>query len=318
MTEQLQTKSTMSDIRLSPQELLQKLRWPEKPVDIVLDTDTYNEIDDQLALVYSLLSPDRMNVKAVYAAPFHNERSTGPGDGMEKSYEEILRLLEFMETPADGFAFRGSTQWLSDKKTYPKSEAVDHMIDLARTYDEANPLYVVAIGAITNVSAALIAAPDIARRIVVLWLGGHPVHWPHANEFNMQGDVLASQYILDCGVPLVRFPCSLVSESLTSTNAEMERFAKPCGKVGAYLYEIFSTYHDRMGVPGVSKVVWDIAPIGWLNSERGFRSHVMASPILNSELTLSIDPDRHPIREISAVYRDVIYSDLFAKLAKMA
>jgi len=60
---------------------------------MVLDTDTYNEIDDQFALVYALLSSN-LRVEAVYAAPFHNARSTGPGDGMEKSYEEILRILD--------------------------------------------------------------------------------------------------------------------------------------------------------------------------------------------------------------------------------
>ena len=40
-------------------------------VRMVLDTDTYNEVNDQFALVYSLLSPEKMSVKAVYAAPFH-------------------------------------------------------------------------------------------------------------------------------------------------------------------------------------------------------------------------------------------------------
>ena len=50
---------------------------------MVLDTDTYNEIDDQYALAQVLLSPEDVTVEAVYAAPFHNARSTGPGDGME-------------------------------------------------------------------------------------------------------------------------------------------------------------------------------------------------------------------------------------------
>ena len=44
---------------------------------MVLDTDTYNEIDDQFALVYALLCPEKLNVEAVYAALFTNDRSTG-------------------------------------------------------------------------------------------------------------------------------------------------------------------------------------------------------------------------------------------------
>lgn len=303
---------------LSPEELIAKLRWPEKPVDMVLDTDTYNEIDDQFALVYALLSPERMNVKAVYAAPFHNKRSSGPGDGMEKSYEEILRLLDFMNRSPDGFAFRGTTEWLPDMQNAPESEAVDHLIELARSREESDPLYVVAIGAITNVAAALIKAPEIARKIVILWLGGHPIYWPHANEFNMQGDILASQIILDCGAPLVRFPCALVAQALTSTIAEMERFAKPCGKIGAYLFEIFADYEKRLRTPGCSKVVWDLAPIGWLIDQAGIPSELIPSPILNDRLTLSFDARRHWIREVPSIDRDYIYKDLFTKLAKMS
>lgn len=308
----------MSYLSLSHAEIIDKLHWPEGPVDMVLDTDTYNEIDDQFALVYSLLSPERMNVKAVYAAPFHNKRSSGPADGMEKSYEEILRLLDFMNVPAEGFAFRGSTEWMPNHQTPVKSDAVDHLIELARSYTEENPLYVIAIGAITNISSALVAAPDIARKIVVVWLGGHPTYWIDAREFNMNGDKIASQVILNCGVPLVLFPCALVAQALTSTNAEMERFAKGRGKVGDYLFEIFSTYHKGMGRPGASKVVWDIAPIGWLVQEKGIRSHIEASPILTDNMTYSIDRSRHPIRIVDSIERDVIYSDMFAKLEKFA
>jgi hypothetical protein len=81
-------------------------------IRMVLDTDTYNEIDDQFAVVYSLLAPERLKVEAIYAAPFTNDRSTGPGDGMEKSYTEILRLLARLNVPPEGLVHRGSTRYL--------------------------------------------------------------------------------------------------------------------------------------------------------------------------------------------------------------
>ena len=68
--------------------MLERLKPPKGEVSIVLDTDTYNEIDDQFAVVYSMLSK-QIKVEAIHAAPFSNSRSTGPGDGMERSYEEI-------------------------------------------------------------------------------------------------------------------------------------------------------------------------------------------------------------------------------------
>ena len=69
--------------KLTEAQRLALLQPPaERPVPMVLDTDTYNEIDDQFALVYSLISPQQLDLEAVYAAPFHNQRSTSPADGM--------------------------------------------------------------------------------------------------------------------------------------------------------------------------------------------------------------------------------------------
>ena len=73
--------------------LLRRLERPSGPVDVVLDTDTFNEVDDQFALSYLVKMADRLRLQAIYAAPFFNEKSTGPEDGMEKSYREILTLL---------------------------------------------------------------------------------------------------------------------------------------------------------------------------------------------------------------------------------
>src|SRR5512133_356597 len=75
-------------------------------IPAVLDPDTYNEVDDQFALVYALLSP-KIDLKAVFAAPYWNDRSSSPADGMEKSYEEILRLLAYLGVPSADYAWRG-------------------------------------------------------------------------------------------------------------------------------------------------------------------------------------------------------------------
>ena len=38
--------------------------------DVILDTDLYNEIDDQFALAYILKSKDKIKLNAVTLAPF--------------------------------------------------------------------------------------------------------------------------------------------------------------------------------------------------------------------------------------------------------
>lgn len=52
--------------RLEESFRLERLEPVKGKVRMVLDTDTYNEIDDQFALVYALLSPEKVKVEAVY------------------------------------------------------------------------------------------------------------------------------------------------------------------------------------------------------------------------------------------------------------
>ena len=71
---------------LSNEFLLQRLQFPTKKVRMVLDRIPITKSMTSLPWC-TLLCPEKLNVEAVYAAPFTNDRSTGPGDGMEKSYE---------------------------------------------------------------------------------------------------------------------------------------------------------------------------------------------------------------------------------------
>ena len=167
--------------------LLERLKRPEGKIDVALDTDTYNEIDDQFALAYLLSSPEKMNVKAIYAAPFHNEKSDGPADGMEKSFQEIHRILGLMgREELKERVFRGSRSYLADETQPVLSPAAEHLAGLAMQYTPQKPLYVAALGAITNVASAMLLQPEIRDRIVLVWLGGNAHWWPDNREFNLR------------------------------------------------------------------------------------------------------------------------------------
>ena len=73
---------------LTQEQRLAMLDTPGWPIDVVIDTDTFNEIDDQFAVSYALRSRDRLAVKALYAAPFLNHHSLSPEDGSFHSRPE--------------------------------------------------------------------------------------------------------------------------------------------------------------------------------------------------------------------------------------
>jgi purine nucleosidase len=296
---------------LTDQERLALLEPPRGPVSMVLDTDTYNEIDDQFALVYAMLS-ENLSVEAVYAAPFFNSRSSGPEDGMEKSYEEMVRILTKLSMDHEGLVYRGSRAYLPSMSQAVSSPAVEDLIARAMAPREG-PLYVLAIGAITNVASALLIEPELAGHIVVVWLGGHPPYWPTAVEFNLRQDTDAARVVFDSGVPLVQIPCKNVAEHLRTTLPEVEAWVKGRGEIGDYLYGIFKDYREDHFA--ASKVIWDISAVAWLNNPDWVPTELRPSPILRQDVTWAPeDPARHLVRIATDVDRDRVFGDLFCKL----
>ena len=311
-------KFTMDDAwrirRTSPPEY-----WPE----VVLDTDTYNEVDDQFAVAHALLSSDRIRLKAIHAAPFHNNRSSGPEDGMERSYDEILRLLEKMQIDPDktphahygSLLRKGSRAWLVDTKTPQPSEAAEHLVNMAMSRRiEDQPLYVAAIGALTNVASAILMNPTIKERICVVWLGGHGLHWPHTREFNLKQDIAAAQVVFDSGVPLVHIPCEGVASHLITTPIELQSTIAGKNPLGDFLYETVRDYGDCSFA--WSKVIWDIAVTAWLVKSAWVQTDIVHAPIITSDGTWSFDSSRHFIRTATRVNRDAIFADVLGKIAR--
>lgn len=294
---------------------IQRLKMLEKPMQeasMVFDTDTYNEIDDQFALVYALLSKESFNMEAVYAAPFSNSRADNPKKGMELSYEEILRILGKMNVKHEGFAFKGSSKYLTNELKPEASPAAEDMIKKALQHSSENPLYVVAVGAITNVANAILLKPEITKNIVVVWLGGNAHTWPNTKEFNLSQDKDAANVILDSGVPFVQYPCMGVVSQFTTTVPEMEHYLKGHNDISDYLLEIFKDYHkDHFAW---SKVLWDMTAIAYLIDGNWTPSQLVHAPRVTSFDTYSFDKNRHLIRMVYHIRRDAIFGDFFKKL----
>jgi len=310
---------------------LNRLQPPDGKVRMVIDTDTYNEIDDQFAIVHALLSPEKLSVEGIYAAPFFNHRSTSPGNGMQMSYDEILRLLDRLDIDPQSLAYRGSPGFLADYDHPYSSDAVSDLIE--RAMQSKEPLYVVAIGALTNIASAILIEPKIIEKIVLVWLGGTAMHWPNANEFNLMGDVLASRLVLDCGMPLVSIPCAWVTTHLRTTVSEIDLYVQGRGAIGDYLAETFKAYNDDHFA--WSKEIWDVVAIAYLINSDWIPSYNISSPIIaqrppvnkpgpnpypweKQQLSWSFDHSRHPIRCAYYVDRDPIFRDLFTKLERNA
>jgi len=294
--------------------LIKNLERPESKIDVVLDTDAYNEIDDQFAIAYMFGNRQKLNIKAIYAAPFFNDKSTGPKDGMEKSYDEIKKVLALIPDADKTEVYKGSEQYLSDEKTPVISPAAEHFVKLAKQYNSDKPLYVVAIGAITNIASAILINPKIIDNIVIVWLGGNSHHWNDTREFNLGQDIASARVIFGCGAPLVQLPCAGVVSGFTITEAELSKWLLGKNKISDYLAR--NTIEEvtyAVGRPW-SRVIWDVTGIAWLIDGRFFMERLEKSPIPEYDGHYAYDGNRHFIKYVYHVNRDALVEDLFEKL----
>lgn len=302
---------------MTAEQRRKNLRPPQPGAHVVLDTDTYNEIDDQFALSWLLLSPE-LETKALYAAPFFNENSTGPEDGMRKSYEEIHRLLGLLGREAP--VFLGSPGYLPDEKTPVPSPAAEDLVRRAREYSPENPLYVAAIGAITNVASALLLDPAIAESMVVVWLGGNAHHWPDGREFNLTQDIAAARVVMGSGVPFVQLPCAGVVDRLSTTRPELEAWLKGKNPLADYLAEnTIQAAESYAKGSAWSRVIWDVSAVAWLLDRDQRLVGTSVEPLLLPGYGHRYEPGPDGL-EMGYVYRvdrDGVFTQLFRQLQSL-
>jgi inosine-uridine nucleoside N-ribohydrolase len=297
---------------MTKEQYLKNLEVPQLPIDVVLDTDAYNEIDDQFAIAY-LLKSEGLRTLALYAAPFFNNNSTSPEDGMERSYDEIGKLLALMgkECPT----YRGSRTYLPDEKTPVESPAARDLVERAMKYSPEKPLYVVAIGAITNVASALLLEPSIAENIVIVWLGGHAHHFHDTTEFNMVQDIAAARVVFNSGAPLVQLPCAGVVSAFAVSKQELEHFLMDKNPLADYLARNTIAAADKYAAGrDWTRVIWDVTAVAWLKNrgDRFLLSRLVPTPLPTYERQYEQRGDAAFMRYVYYVNRDELMNDLFS------
>ena len=298
--------------------LLRRLSKPKGCIDVVIDTDTYNEVDDQYALAYLIKSQDKLNLKAIYAAPFTNEKSNSAGEGMEKSFNEIMNILQLMERDdLKSVVYKGSTNYLPSEQEAVISPAAQDLVKRANEYTPKKPLYIITIGAITNIASAILLDPSIIDKIVIVWLGGHALHWPSNKEFNLFQDVAAARIVFGCGAAVVMLPCHGVVSAFTISGPELEYHLKGKNKLCDYLVDYtIKEGSEQSSNATWSRAIWDVTAVAWLLDGDFMDDYLIASPIPEYDHHYAIDPTRHMVRYVYTIKRDNLFADLFSKLIK--
>lgn len=310
--------------RLNDAVIASRLIRPSSDVrDVVLDTDTYNEIDDQYALSYLVRSGEACRICAITAAPFYGKpewkrlpRSTDPGDGMRKSYDEICHMLHLLSREdLVGNVFYGADRYMPGPLSLVDSDGARAIVRCAEGHGPRNPLYVVALACLTNVASALLLDPTLRERIQVIWLGGHAHHFGTCNDFNCRQDIDAARLVMSCGVPLVQLPLFGVISHFSFCEPELRALFGGKNAVCDYLVENTISFMQQKNAPlHWSKPLWDICVAAWVVNPDFFLDRIATAPLPQWDETYSFPPDAPPLRYVYYVFKDALVADMLNKL----
>lgn len=300
---------------------IRMLQCPGHPVDVVIDTDTYNEVDDQFALAYLLGNTDRLRLQAIYAAPFLNEKADSPKEGMEKSYQEILKLLDLAGTSQyRDRVFKGAEHFLKDAVSPAVSEASEDLVCRAMAHSAEDPLYVIGIAAATNIASAILSRPEIVERMVVVWLGGSAFHCEEMEEFNLIEDVAAARILFNSGVPLVQLPCWGVVERFSISRPELEKYFIGKNPLAEYVagYAIQDVEEWAAGFAW-AKVIWDVTAVAWLlnDDQRFMNDRLVPCPEIAGASGYVFSEGRHTMRYVYRIERDALMTDMIQTICQL-
>ena len=281
----------------------------KKQIRVIIDTDADCEADDPFAIAHALISP-KLIVKAIFAEHFNSDGST------KRSYDEIKRILTAMKLSVS--VFMGAEKPLSIDGEIALSPASEYLIEEAFKNDPM-PLFVLCIGAITNVAAALKARPEISSKVTVVWIAGHDYARAEKvsfREYNSGNDITAGNIVLDSDVELWQIPINVYG-SVRIGLAELQKRVYPCGKIGRHLFEKMVKYNGTDMADWTAGESWslgDSPAVGVVIDENCGKYEYREAPILNEDTSYTFKDGRRKIRVYNSIDSRFILEDFMSKL----
>lgn len=332
------------------EQILQRLGYcvPEsRKKRVIVHSDIKNEADDQYAIIQHLLTPTE-DVIGIIAGHFcgspgirellakirevsleefqqmidsnENYRSHMPKleTSMQCSFEEGVKLLEAANID-DIPLLRGSSSKIVSRDNLPESEGADFIIKEAlKNNDE--PIYIALQGCLTDLAIAYLKQPQIASKIIAIWIGGG--EYPNGGlEYNLSQDVEAVRIIFESPIAIWQIPQN-VYKTIEISFAELSKNVKSCGKLGKYLCDEMFQLNDFFGEifqgywpHGETWCIGDNPTVSvLLQSPQRESWHVEKAPYILDDGSYQKNENGKEIRVYDSIDTRLTCGDLFAKL----
>lgn len=301
---------------------------PAAKIRVILDTDANNELDDQHAIAYLLLSGDVFDVPGITV---NATRYGGDVRAQAAEAERIVKLCGLYPQIPVYLGANGSFEAIKDKVDstgFDGADAVNYIIHEAQQ-QASHTLVLLATGKLTNIALALKRAPSIARNVRVVWLGSN---YPDPGEYNQENDEAALNYILDLNVPfeiaLVRYGKPSGTDAVRVTLPDIEqnmagagpRIPQPVvGRHGGQFstfgdYSIDLFHHIQLNGDPPSRALYDMAAVAIVKNPTWATRSDIPAPILEESEWRERPQNPRRIVIWENFKRDAILGNFFATM----
>jgi len=271
----------------------------------IVDTDAKNEIDDVWAISLALLCPDRFHIEGFVAANYDNSVEDAGPNSVGGSVGVIETLLEKTHLQGTIPVKRGSHPMRYQFEP-SESEGVDFIIEKAMASTAEDPLWVIGLGASTDIASAYLKEPRIADRIVVFW--HFRTRWPEkCINFNVIGDLRAARIVFHSDLSFVLFD---TGTHLYCPMEESEQF-REYGELGRYLHDfrLKSRHYQRP-----SKGFFDLGDIAAIADPSVSSWEVVKCPEVDWDLSYRFKGTKGSILRCFDIDRDKTFALLRERL----
>jgi purine nucleosidase len=302
----------------------------EHKMQVIFDTDTNNELDDQHALAYLLSNENVFDVIGVTV------NATRSGGGIEEQYSEAKRVVKLCGKLGQFPVLKGADRSFDvifgqlNENYYDGKDAVDFIADKAKNAKET--LTVIAVGKLTNIALALEKNPEISKNVRLIWLGSN---YPDPGEYNLENDIGALNFVLSTDVHfeivLVRYGFGNGTDVVRVTQDEIRQ--KMAGRghhlkipvtgrdggiyynFGDYSVSLFE--HAEFSDPARSRALFDMAAVAIVKNPAWAKNREIPAPVYESDGWVDIPGNSRKITIWEDFDRDKIVNDFFERVTEM-
>jgi len=199
-----------------------------KKIDVIFETDSNNELDDQQAMAYFFFNSSTFNTKTITVNSTYNDGN------IEEQYAEAVRIMKLCQVSIKIPFYKGTNKSFQEIEKYLSSskfegfEAVDCIISEAKKHTKSK-LVVITFGKLTKIALAL-KKTLLLSKYHAIWLGGN---YPDPREYNLENNIPFMNYILETNVDFekvtVHYDKSYDTDGVNITKEEVLQHLKGVG-----------------------------------------------------------------------------------------